>query len=213
MDDSLGGMFKLTGSNYLVWKSKMRDVLLCKDLLLLVQLGKNKPDKIEASTWEVMHLKAAAYVRCFIDMSLYNNFGEETEANVLWKKIGVMLENKIAVNMVFVFRKIVRLWYQDGSSMAEHINAFQGLMNQTTSLEVPLADEILALLMLVVPLGNAGPEGKHLSLEQVKSSLMNEESHQKDRESIFDSKALVTEGDTNRGRGLDRSPGIGRSPD
>ena len=28
MDDSLGGMFKLTGSNYSVWKSKMRDMLV-----------------------------------------------------------------------------------------------------------------------------------------------------------------------------------------
>ena len=25
MEDSFGGMFKLTGSNYSVWKSKMRD--------------------------------------------------------------------------------------------------------------------------------------------------------------------------------------------
>ena len=60
--------------------------------------------------------------------------------------------------------------------MVEHINAFHPLMNQTTSLEVTLADDILALLLLgslldnwetlVSTLGNAGPEGKHLSLEQ-----------------------------------------------
>ena len=34
MDDSLGGMFKLTGSSYFVWKSKMRDMLVVKDLWL-----------------------------------------------------------------------------------------------------------------------------------------------------------------------------------
>ena len=34
--------------------------------------------------------KATTYIRCFIDMILYNNFGEETEADVLWKKIGGM---------------------------------------------------------------------------------------------------------------------------
>ena len=45
-----------------------------------------------------MHLKATAYIRCFIDMSLYKNFGKETEADVLWKKIGVMFENKNALN-------------------------------------------------------------------------------------------------------------------
>ena len=83
-----------------------------------------------------------------------------------------MLENKNVVNRVSVFRKIVRLRYQDGSSMGEHMNAFQGLINQTTSLEVPLANEVLALLLfgslpdswetLVVTLGNARLEGKHL---------------------------------------------------
>ena len=51
--------------------------------------------------------------------------------------------------------------------MVKHVNAFQGLINQTTSLEVPLADKVLALLllgslpdtwgMLDVTLGNAGP--------------------------------------------------------
>ena len=51
-------------------------------------------------------------------------------------------------------------------------------------LEVPLAEEVLALLLLgslpnnwqtlVVTLGNIRPEGKHLTLEQVKSTLLNE---------------------------------------
>ena len=125
-------------------------------------------------------------------------------------------ENKSATNRVSLFKKIVRLWFQDGSSMAEHINAFQGLTNQTISLEVPLANKVLALLLLgslpdnwetlVVTLGNTGPDGKHLTLEQVKSSLLNEEAHRKDRESSFDSKALVTEGGMNRGRSQNRSP-------
>ena len=84
MDDSLGGMFKLTGSNYPVWKSKMKDMLVVKDLWLPVQLGDEKPDKIDATKWDVMHMKATAYIRCFIDMSLYNNFNEESKAHELW---------------------------------------------------------------------------------------------------------------------------------
>ena len=44
MDDSLGGMFKLTGSNYSVWKSKMRDMLMVKDLWLPVQFKDKRPD-------------------------------------------------------------------------------------------------------------------------------------------------------------------------
>ena len=148
MEVSFGGMLKLTDCNYSVWKSKMRDTLGCRDLWLPVQFRDKRLDKIDAWTWEVLHLKAVAYIRCFIDMSLYNNFGEETEGDVLWKKIGTMFENKNTVNKVSVFRKIMRLRYQDDFNMAEHINVFQGLMNQTTSLEVPLVDEVLALLLL-----------------------------------------------------------------
>ena len=36
MEDLFGGMFKLTDSNYSVWKLKMRDMLVVKDFLLPV---------------------------------------------------------------------------------------------------------------------------------------------------------------------------------
>ena len=71
-----------------------------------------------------MHLKAATYIRWLIDMGLYNNFDEEMSADVLWKKISVMFENKNVMNRVSIFQKIVRLRYKDGSNMAEHLNAF-----------------------------------------------------------------------------------------
>ena len=47
-------MFKLTNSNSSIWKSKMRDILVVKDLWLPVQFGHGRPDKIDALTWEVM---------------------------------------------------------------------------------------------------------------------------------------------------------------
>ena len=60
----------------------MRDMLVVKDLWL--------PDKIDATIWEVMHMKTTTYIRCFIDMSLYNNFNEESKAHELWEKIIIM---------------------------------------------------------------------------------------------------------------------------
>ena len=44
---------------------------------------RNKPDKIVVSTREIMHLKATAYVSCFICMGLYNNFDEEMDVDIL----------------------------------------------------------------------------------------------------------------------------------
>ena len=90
-------MFKLTGSNYSVWKSNMRDMLMVKDLWLPVQFGDKRADKIDITTWEVMHMKTTTYIRCFIDMSLYNNFNEESKAHELWEKIGISEASKTSV--------------------------------------------------------------------------------------------------------------------
>ena len=69
-------------------------------------------------------------------MSLYNKFNEEIKADVKWKKIDIMFENKNTINKDSIFQKIVRLRYHDGSSMVERLNAFQGLINQTNYLEL-----------------------------------------------------------------------------
>ena len=126
MEYLFSGIFKLTGSNYSVWKSKMRDMVVVKDMWLPVQFKDGRPDKIDAPTWEVMHLKTTAYIQCFIDMILYNNFNEEKKVHELWERISILLENKDVVNRVSIFRKIVRLKYQDDSSMVQHMNAFHG---------------------------------------------------------------------------------------
>ena len=94
-----------------------------------------------------------------------------------------MFETKNVLNRVSLFKKMVRLRYRDSSSMVEHLN-------QTMSLEIPLADEVLALLLLgslldswqthVVTLGNSA-QRKQLTLDMLKSSLLNEEARWKER--------------------------------
>ena len=69
-------------------------MLVCKDLWLPELHGAMKSENIDTSTWDAMHLKTSAYIRCFIDMSLYNNFGDETRANELWRKIEGMFQTK-----------------------------------------------------------------------------------------------------------------------
>ena len=61
MEDPFGGIFKLAGSNYSMWKSEMRDMLMCEDMWLPVQFRGKRPDKVDAATWEVLHLKPATY--------------------------------------------------------------------------------------------------------------------------------------------------------
>ena len=75
------------------------------------------------------------------------------------------------------------------------------MINQTISLDIPLVDDVLALLLLgslpdswetlVVTLGNSTPQGK-LTLDTLKSSLLNEEAIWKERDSNFEDNALGT---------------------
>ena len=95
-----------------------------------------------------MHLKTSARIGCFIDMSGYKNFGDETKANQLWRKIETMFQTKKALNRVSLFRKLLRLRYQDVSRMTKHLNTFQGLISQIVSPHIPLANEVLTLLLL-----------------------------------------------------------------
>ena len=50
MEDPFDDMFKLTGSNYSVWKSTMRDMLVVKDLLQSVQFEDGRQYRIDALT-------------------------------------------------------------------------------------------------------------------------------------------------------------------
>ncbi|KAF8413693.1 hypothetical protein HHK36_001685 [Tetracentron sinense] len=80
-----------------------------------------------------------------------------------------MYERKTASNKAFLIRKLVNLKYKEGNSIAEHLNEIQSIVNQLTSMEMVLDDELQALLLLsslpdswetlVVSLSNSAPDG------------------------------------------------------
>ena len=129
----------------------------------------------------------------------------ETLAYNLWKRLSELFESKNSLNKTFLIRKIVNLKYKDVSPMvAEHLSHFQNMVNQLTTMEIVLDDELLALLLLsslpdswetlVVSLSNFGPNGK-FTFGMVKDSLLNEEIRRKGNNS--QNEALVME---SRGR-------------
>ena len=84
----------------------------------------------------------------------------------------------------------MKLEFKDGGSMTVHLNDFQGLINQLSTMSMSLDDELRVLLLLssllecwhtlVVSLSNSGQKGK-LSMDMVlKVALLNEEARRKD---------------------------------
>ena len=85
----------------------------------------------------------------------------------------------------------MRLKYRDGESIVVHINTFMGLVNQLAVAKFPLDDAMHALLLLctlpdswenlVVSLSTSCQE-ENLSLQVVKTSILNEETRRKDKD-------------------------------
>ena len=177
------GMIKLTPSNYSIWKRKMQDMLYCKDLFRPV-LGKEKPEKMSDEDWEILHMKAAATIRQWVDHNIFYHIAEETKVDALLQTLAAMYEKNTFRNKATLIRRLVNLKYKDGKSMTKPTSDFHGLMNQLTTMKMKLEDDLQALLLLsllpesweilVVSLNTLAAEGK-LIMEMVKDSLLNEE--------------------------------------
>lgn len=108
------------------------------------------------------------------------------------------------------------LKYHDDSEISDHMNTFQGIINQLTGMAIKFEDEIKELFILgtlpdswetfMMSVSNSAPVGI-ISMELSKSSFLNEKMRRKSQGSSSQSKVPVTErnkriqsrGPTNRG--------------
>ena len=226
----MGRMISLNGSNWVTWKTKMADLLYCKDLYGPVEGEKNKPLGMTDDGWTSINRKTVGFIRQWIDDSVFHHVSTETSAQAPWKKLESLYDRKSATNKAFLFTKLVNLKYRENSPIAEHLNEMNNLINQLASMKIVFDDELHALMLLssllkswetlVVTVSNSAPEGV-VSMSQVTSSLLNEETRRKSVGSSH-SEALVvnkqgrgrsvTPHSRDHSRGHSRGKSRGRSP-
>ena len=98
--------------------------------------------------------------------------------------------------------KLVNLKYKNGSPIPEHLNEIKSSVNQLASMKIVFDDELQALMLLsslpeswetlVVTVSNSTPDGV-VTMDQVTSSLLNEETRRKSAGSSH-SEAFVVKG-------------------
>jgi hypothetical protein len=49
---------------------------------------------------------------------------------------------------MFLIKKLMHLRYKEGTLIADHVNEFQGIINQLSSMGIIFEDEVRALLLL-----------------------------------------------------------------
>ena len=116
----------------------------------------------------------------YINHNIFHHVANGINAYEMWQKLDSMYERKTAMNKASVIKRLAKLEYRDGSSVIEHLNVFQGHINQLSAMKINFEDEVQALLLLssmpdswntlVVSVSNSAPDGK-LTLEMVKNSM------------------------------------------
>ena len=107
---------------------------------------------------------------------------------------------------------MISLKYQDGTPMIDHLNTFQGIINQLVGMNIKFEEEVQGLWLLGTlsdswetfrtSLSISAPDGT-MNMDLVKSCVLNEEMRRKLQGPPSQSDVLVTE---KRGRSKSRGP-------
>lgn len=211
MEFDTSRMISLNGSNWQLWKRRMVDLLYCNDMHAPILGESSKPETMSKQDWDLLNRKVVGHIRLWVDDSLYNYISNETSAYSLWKKLEELYERKTNEDKLFLVRRLINLRYEEGTSMGSHLSEMQGIMNRLSSMQIVLEDELQALLVLsslpdnrvkLVESLNNNSGSEKLSVDMVKSSLLNEEAMRMALGSLaIESDVLIT---NNRGRNRQR---------
>jgi len=93
-----------------------------------------------------MHV--CGYIRMWIDDNVLNHIIGETDARALWITLEQLYARKTGNNKMFLIKQLLALKYIDETSMIDHLNNFQGIINQLSVMGIKFDEKIQGLLLL-----------------------------------------------------------------
>jgi hypothetical protein len=91
--------------------------------------------------WEDLDARALSTIRlCLVDEVLFNIVEDMTTIG-LWTKLEILYMTKNLSNKIFLKRQLYNLRMKEGTKIVDHLNVFNTLICQLTSMEVRFEDE------------------------------------------------------------------------
>jgi hypothetical protein len=192
----------------------MEDYLYKKDLFLpLGGITKNST-AMKDKEWEILDRKALGTIRLSLTTLVDFNISKEKTTKDLMDALAKLYEKPSASNKVFIMKRLFNIKMSKGGSVADHLNEFNMVTNQLSSIKVEFDDEVRALLILfslleswndlVMAISNYVSGSSTLKFDDVVGVILSEEMRQK-RTGETSGNALNME---NRGRQKDRGKGL-----
>eukprot|EP00253_Pinus_taeda_P033001 PITA_33001 len=180
---------KFNGQSFELWKLKMDYLLVDKDQWIAVDPG-TKPTRVSDEEWKKLDQKAKSTIRLCVSDSVLLNVSEEATAKALWDKLRTLYQSKSLVNKLFLEKKLYNLRMKDGDSVTEHLNAFNIVVSQLSSVDIKISDEDKCISLLCSLLDSwdslviaIGSNATALQFDEIVSSLLTEEIRRKNMKS------------------------------
>eukprot|EP00253_Pinus_taeda_P033884 PITA_33884 len=150
--------------------------------------GKIKIEKFNGQSFELWKLKMEDLL-VDKDQWIAVDLGEAM-TKALWDKLGTLYQYKSLVNKLFLWKKMYNLRMKDGDSVTKHLDVFNTVVSQLSSVDIKILNEekctsLLCSLpdswdSLVIAIGS---NATALHFDEIVSSFLTEEMRQKNIES------------------------------
>ena len=98
--------------------------------------------------WEVLDKKALGTIRLRLASSVAFNILKEKIVKGMMSALGKLYEKPLTSNKVFLMKRLFNMNMLEGGYVANHLNEFNTLTSQLSSVNVKFDDEVRALLIL-----------------------------------------------------------------
>ena len=134
-------------NNFKIWKVKMHNLLMQQGVVKVL-LGKAKQSvTITDDDWDEMDARAlSAICLCLVDDVMFNIVSEKIAIS-FWTKLESLYMTKSLTSRIYLKRQLYSLWMKEGTKVADHLNTFNTLIIQLTSMEVKFEDEDKAITL------------------------------------------------------------------
>ena len=214
MESSKIGIEKFDGSDFSFWKMQIEYYLYQKDLhepLLRVM-----PDTMNMEQWKLKDRKALGMIRLTLSRNVAFNIIKEKTTLDLMKALSNMYEKPSAMNKVYLMRSLFNLQMSEGGSVVDHINEFNMILSQLSSVEINFEDEIEELILMsslpkswdtVVAAISSFRGSDKLKFDEIRDVVLSESTRKREIGNSSGSALSVDQ----RGRSKPKSPNKGRS--
>ena len=130
------GIEKFDGTDFGFWRMQIKDYLYGKKLHLPL-LGE-KPETMKAEEWALLDRQILGVIRLTLSRSVAHNVVKEKTTVDLMKALSGMYEKLSANNKVHLMKKLFNLKMAENASVTQHLNEFNTIINQLSSVEIEI---------------------------------------------------------------------------